>query len=281
MMLFMELATEDQLYSSFQLPLFPFELIVLLLAIILPVSVYVGYRLGRAIYLQNEMATDAPAHDYGGTSLGAMLALLGLLLAFSFGSALNWADARNRALVDDAATIGTAFLRADILSEPGRSKLRNALLDYARTRYIPKGSLQTKADLRAFFSETLDKQATLWPVAIEAVGGETPPPIQTFILGSVNDVLDAHTHRFRTGSEALPTVIKLMLLSAAILALIFVGNRSAIQGRQLTWRTFALSGLLSVVMIVILDLDRPREGLITINSDAIRATISELELSVG
>jgi hypothetical protein len=278
-MLFMEPVAADQLYSSFQLPLFPFEQIVLFLAIILPVSVYVGYRLGRATYLRDGVPTDAPAHDYGGTSLGAMLALLGLLLAFSFGSALNWADARNKALVDDAATIGTAFLRADILSEPGRSELRNALLDYARTRYMPKGSIQTKEDLQAFFSETLAKQSRLWPVAIDAVGGDTPPPIQTFILGSVNNVLDAHTSRFRTGSEALPTVIKLMLLSAAILALIFVGNRSAIQGRQLTWRTFALSGLLSVVMIVILDLDRPREGLITINSDAIRATISELELS--
>jgi hypothetical protein len=97
----------------------------------------------------------------------------------------------------------------------------------------------------------------------------------------VSDVLDAHTHRFQTGSEAFPIVIKLMLLSAAILALIFVGNRSALLGSQMTWRTFALSGLLSVVMIVIMDLGRPREGMMTINSDAIRVTISELELSGG
>jgi hypothetical protein len=59
MMLFMESAITDQLYSSFQLPLFPFEQVVLFLVIILPVSVYIGYRLGRATYIRNGLATDA------------------------------------------------------------------------------------------------------------------------------------------------------------------------------------------------------------------------------
>ena len=39
-------------------PLFPCEQVVLFLVIILPVSVYIGYRLGRATYIRNGLAAD-------------------------------------------------------------------------------------------------------------------------------------------------------------------------------------------------------------------------------
>jgi hypothetical protein len=248
------------------------------LVVVLPALTYFGYRLGQATYVKHGFGRNPPRHLSGDTSLGAILALLGLLLAFSYASSLSWSDARNRALVDEAMAIGNAFQSADLLPEPGRAELQKAILGYARTRHIPKESFQSSENLQAFIQHTMAMQGALWPVALDAVGGETPAPIQTFILGNVSWVLDAHMIRFMVGSESLPLVVKLMLFLSAALALVIAGNKSALQGRPVTWRTFALAGLISVVMIVILDLDRPRDGLITINSDAMRVTISDLEL---
>jgi hypothetical protein len=53
-----------------------------------------------------------------------MLALLGLLLAFTYSFSLSRADMRKQAVINEANAIGTAFLRADLGAEPGRGELR-------------------------------------------------------------------------------------------------------------------------------------------------------------
>jgi hypothetical protein len=45
----------------------------------------------------------------------------------------------------------------------------------------------------------------------------------------------------------------------------------------LTWRTFVFAGVLSIVMIVILDLELALEGTIQVNPDTLLATIYEME----
>jgi hypothetical protein len=77
---------------------------------------------------------------------------------------------------------------------------------------------------------------------------------------SVTEMLDAHTTRIAAAAEQIPPPAKLMVFLVAIFAIFIVGNRSALQGRALTWRTFVFAGVLSVVMIVIFDLDRSLEG---------------------
>ena len=57
-----------------------------------------------------------------GTLVGALLALLGFLMAFTFGMAGSRFDARKQLLLDEANSIGTAHLRAGLLPEPHRGK---------------------------------------------------------------------------------------------------------------------------------------------------------------
>src|SRR5690349_2863717 len=52
---------------------------------------------------------------------GAFFALVGLILAFGLSLAIGRYDARRAALVEDADTIGTTYLRAQTLPEPMRS----------------------------------------------------------------------------------------------------------------------------------------------------------------
>jgi hypothetical protein len=73
----------------------------------------------------------------------SVLALLGLILAFTFSSGMNHYQLRKQAIVAEANAIGTAFLRADLQAEPGRTELKKALLEYARARAAQPGTTYT------------------------------------------------------------------------------------------------------------------------------------------
>src|SRR5262245_59918071 len=64
----------------------------------------------------------------------ASLAILGLLLAFTFSMALNKYDRRRDALVNDSNAIGDLYTCASLLPEPRGGQLRAVVRDYTRLR---------------------------------------------------------------------------------------------------------------------------------------------------
>jgi len=113
---------------------------------LLSVAIEAGYRLGLR---QRRASGSAEKATRGDVTLSAMLALLGLMLAFTYAFTLSRADARKDAIVEEANAIGTAFLKADFLTEPGRRALQEGLLDYARTRIITEEQVKDSESRRA------------------------------------------------------------------------------------------------------------------------------------
>src|SRR5690349_19761567 len=97
-------------------------LVLVGLVLVLLASLELGFRAGRRPRDQ-----DARAAGQVGVIQGAMLGLLGLLLAFSFAAAGSRFLERQSYIVAEANAIGTAHLRADVLREPHRAELRTAL----------------------------------------------------------------------------------------------------------------------------------------------------------
>ena len=92
-------------------PVFFGAVFALLLATGIVVLLEVGRRIGsRRLAKEGEAA----AKGFGAIE-GAVFALLGLILAFSFSGALTRFDARRHLVVAEANNIGTAFLRIDLL----------------------------------------------------------------------------------------------------------------------------------------------------------------------
>ena len=262
-------------------PAYPLWLLALA-AFVLPAScAALGWRIGRRSYLEKGFDKSPPAVIPGDATLNAMLALLGLLLAFSFGFALSRADARKVTLVEEAAALGTAFLRADLLDEPGRSALREAIGAYARTRYSDENVARSDAALDAYLAETLAAQARLWPVVRAALGPDTPPAKAVQVTNGITEVLDAHTRRLAAGIDAVPTIAKITVLLYASTALFIVGNRSALRGQRLSWRSFAFSASLSFVMVLVLDFERPREGFVRADPAMMRLTIADIDAALA
>lgn len=254
-----------------------------LLGFVVPaLSLVLGWRVGRRRHLANGSHKGVPETTQGEATLNALLALLGLLLAFSFGFALSRADTRRVTQVEEAAAISTAFLRADLLQEPGRSALREAIGAYARTRYSEQNITRSDAALSAYMQSTLEAQNRLWPTALAAIQQpDTPAPVATNVTNGITEVLDAHTRRLAAGLDGVPMIAKMMVLLYAATALFLVGNQSALRGRPLSWQSFAFSLSLSTVMVLVIDFERPREGFVRADPTVMRITIAEIDAALG
>lgn len=262
-------------------PAAPLWLLVVIGFAVPAAAAILGWVFGRRGDIASRSGKPPPAAEPGDATLNAMLALLGLLLAFSFGFALSRADARKVTQIEEAAAIGTAFLRADLLEEPGRGALRVAIGNYARTRHADGNIMRSDAALVDYLARTGAAQARLWPTALAAFRPDTPPAVAVLVASGVTEVLDAHTRRLAAGIDAVPPVAKMMVLIYASVALFFVGNSAALKGRRLTWRTFALSAALSSIMVLVVDFERPREGFVRADTTVMQLTVAEIDAALG
>jgi|SRR6056297_664983 len=277
----METSTIPEVYERITLPFLGLGTMALVLAVLLPAFAILGFMSGRSNRTRKIASGEEVDLRAGEASLGAIMALLGLLLAFSFGSSLSLLESRKTDIITEANALGTAFLRADYLSEPSRSELKAALYEYAQTRLIPEtGSIVSREDASAFIDRSLAAQERLWPLTVTATADPLPPAIATFFAGAVNDVLDAHQMRMRSISVPVTELSQVIVVVTALAALFLLGNRAGIAGRTLTWRTYIFAGLLFVVMMTVLDVQRASQGFIRVDQTALMATLADMEATL-
>ncbi len=263
--------------ESAPLYILPLWVVGLIFIIILIIALEAGFRVGliRRVHWK-----DA---DSGGGALvlTSMFAVMGLVLAFTYGSGQSRFDARKHAVMIEANALGTAFHRADLVAEPGRTELRNILLDYARTRAFEPRTINTYEEYRAAVNSTLEKLDMIWPATKRIVEQGNSGPIEASLVAAINDVLDAHTIRLTAVRDHLPRVIMWMLLFVIAAALAVAGYNAGIQGRMSRWRMSAFVLVLTALMLVILDFDRPNDGLVIVSNKSIYAAIEQMEADLA
>jgi hypothetical protein len=88
------------------------------------------YKLGHRTQAEASEAIKAHANEIQ----TAMLAVLGLLLAFTFTMAISHFDSRKQALVEETDAIDTAYLRSQLLPQPQRTAEGKLLRQYVDLR---------------------------------------------------------------------------------------------------------------------------------------------------
>ena len=102
------------------------------MASIVAVGMVVSWLAGRSIGHRLRLETEGKAAV--SKFLDASLAVLGLLLAFTFSTALVKHDQRRLMVVADSNAIGDFYTCASLLKEPLRTRLRRVIHDYAALR---------------------------------------------------------------------------------------------------------------------------------------------------
>ncbi len=214
---------------------------------------------------------DVATSDLG-TTLGGLLGLLGLLLAFTFGMAGDRFDRRKTLVVEEANAVGTAWLRTDFIPEPQRTQARDLLRDYTRARL----EITEKEKLAGAVARSEKIQVELWKVTAAAAAA-SPTPTVALYASAVNEVIDMHGRRIAAAlRNPIPPTIFATLYAVALLVLAVTGYARGAAGDKSALATLVLTLVLAAVFALILDLDRPYEGLLTVSQQAMRDVLTSM-----
>src|SRR6185503_5150675 len=100
----------------------------------------------------------------------------------------------------------------------------------------------------------------LWSIARDASLANPQSNPATLFSAAMNDVIDAHEKRHRSIQDRVPDAVILLLFVVSIIALGQVAYSSGLNGRRWPVSNSTFAFMIALVLIVILDIDRPRRG---------------------
>jgi hypothetical protein len=208
---------------------------------------------------------------------GAMLGVVGLILAFGLSLALSRYEDRRAGIVDETNTIGTTYLRAQLLAEPVRSRSLNLLVTYTENEvrlsdHVP-GSTEEKAV--AAYGQRL--QRGLWTLAGQAVDSQPVASAPRLYIETLNEMIDAQTTRVAALNNQVPGAVLWLEILGAAIALGLLAAYLALVGRGLAGMVLA-SVLVASLLFVTCDLDRPTRGLIQVPSTVLTQQLESMKL---
>lgn len=246
----------------------PFFVLVCLVAVSMLGALELGHRLGRVI----------PVADHQASSIAAsILAVVGLLLAFSFSMASERLAQRRVAAVMEANSMGTFWLRTSLLPEPSRSALQSRFLRYLELHLEHRAARTEDATTEVLESEAGRLHLELWALLTEYARHEPEPTRLLLITTSLNSMIDDLGSVLAARENRLPDAIFYYLYLLVVVAGLVMGYRPRGERRSpLLWATFTL--VISGVLLILVDMDRPRRG--AIQTDVapylrLRASIAE------
>jgi hypothetical protein len=218
----------------------------------------VGYLGGRYLRLQADTLREPV-----GIVQGAFFALVGLILAFGLTLALGRYDSRRTAVVDDANTIGTTYLRAQTLAEPMRTRSLQLLREYTDASLALSEAVPTTGSFAAAVAREDVLQRRLWSLAGDALDGAPRDSAPRLYVETLNEMIDQQTVRIAALNNRIPGAVLALEVLGAAFAFGLLALYTAMHGRGAT--TVVLAGaLVTVLILVIFDLDRPTRGLIRV-----------------
>ena len=220
-----------------------------------------GFQLGR----KGQSKSAEYSRSHVSTLQAASLGLLALLLGFTFSMSVTRFDTRKQLVLDEANAIGTTYLRAQLLPEPARTEVSKLLRAYVDVRLefyqagVDQGRLQ-KVDEN---TERLHK--AFWEYAV-TLAGQDPRAIPTgLFVQSLNEVIDLHAKRMTALENHVPESVLILLCLVAVLSLCLVGYGAGMGMYRNLFPTLISVILIASVIVLIMDLDRPRRGLIKVS----------------
>jgi hypothetical protein len=200
-----------------------------------------------------------------GPLVGALLGMLGFIIAITFGGQMSRFDAGRTLLLDEAAAVYTAFLRADMLPDEARDETRQLLYRYASLR------ADTQRDVRERIAESERIQQEIWDIGIRSVESAPAPFSRELYFGALNDVVALHQKRVAVGiSQHMPGTFWVVLYVLAVLSFAATGYQGGLTSlHRSPIRPLAVLGF-AILVALIADLDRQGQGTLRLNQAALQ-----------
>lgn len=222
------------------------------------ISVRLGYWLG----LKTPSVNQSISYN---TLVGSLFALFGLLLAFTFNMTNEKYNKRVNFVTEESNAIGTALLRADLYPDSISREFKSDFKSYIQNRIL---YFKAHRDLQ-LVNVALDSAAyygqRIWKRTAGLASEKDLFLANNLMVPAVNNMLDMATTRDQADNNHAPVSIIWMLLILSV-TIAFAAGYAASDDKQIDLFlsiTFCL--LTTVVIYFILDLDRPRRGVINLD----------------
>jgi hypothetical protein len=247
------------------------ELGLLIFAIVLG-STLLGAYAGRRMSQHAERLREPL-----GVLQAALLGLVALILAFGLTMAVGRYDSRRNAVVVEANAIGTTYLRAQTLKEPMRSQSLEDLKDYTDTAIRAANAVPGSKSALAAYADGEVLQRSLWGLAGEALAGSPTDSAPRLYVETLNEMIDMQTVEKSARNNRVPTVVLLIEIVGAAVALGLLAFYLAIVSRGVFTVILAAS-FISVLLLMTFDLDRPARGFVRVPDAPLISVRASMEL---
>jgi hypothetical protein len=219
---------------------------------------WIGHKFGR--YLNKKIT---PTKEDSGIISSGLVGLLAFLLGFTFSMSAARLEKSRSIIAEEANCIGTAILRCDMYEEPDRTAFRvdfNSYLE-ARLAYFSHGADALQIEATNAASNAASKK--LWARATALSHNPKLLAATNQMVPALNAMIDIVTTRNINSQSMVPDQIMWMLFILTGFNGFIVGFTINIFNLK-SWIIMTLNALLtSLVIYIIIDLDRPKAGLIT------------------
>jgi hypothetical protein len=217
---------------------------------VLPVMLLL-LEVGRRFRLRHKSPAESTAIE------GAIFALFGLLLAFTFSGAIARYDTHRQLIVEESNDIGTAYLRLDLLPPAAQPELRQLFRDYTSSRLHLYDTVTQEIS-----PASQQLQHEIWERSVVAANspGATADAAK-LLLPAINAMIDVTATRQNAFNMHPPAIVFLLLFA-------FSGGSAFLAGYSMTTRNHtwfymvALSIAVTATVYATLEVEYPRRGLI-------------------
>lgn len=237
-----------------------------LISIGLFISLLAFLETGRRIGVARAKGQEGGVKGAGAVD-GAVFGLLALLIAFTFSGAASRFEDRRHLINEETNAIGTAYLRLDLLNADARDSLREAFRRYLDVRIATYADVEDEAATIARIAEGAAMQSALWA---QAVAESQEPGAATdaakLLLPALNQMIDITATRQIATQNHPPTVIYYLLIAFSLIAALLAGLGLSSDHTRSWLHMTVFATVIAGTLFVVLDLERPRTGLIRIDS---------------
>jgi CDP-diglyceride synthetase len=247
-------------------------LFLLLVLLLLALATFVG----RVIRVHFRESVERE-HDSLKTLEGAILALLGLLLGFTFSMAVSRYDQRKQLEIAEANNLGTLWLRTSVLSDSARDTERSLMRRYLPVRVEFLGGGTSQERIAKSLQQTGQMQTEMWHIASVEANTRRDPESALF-LSALNDSIDVTESRTAALENRIPvSAWGMLLLIGMVACVVFSAGLSA---RSMVLRVL-LPMIIAASLALIYDLDSPRSGLIVVRQQSMERLQQQINATPG
>jgi hypothetical protein len=199
------------------------------------------------------------------SSEGTLLTLLSLLLGFGISMAESRNTARIERMLNESDAISTAYNRTEFTSGTIQAPLKDGIRRFLDLRIRFYRLPFEDRELEDVLRQTDQVEDRIWAEVRRHVSENPRSSTNILLANSINEMFDARSQQDGMFQIFLPRSLTILLLVSSVLVIGLMGYRHGLEGARHLVFTGILTFVFATTLFVLVDLNRPRRGIIHVS----------------